>query len=217
MEAVTTQLSISQVVLIPGESARDESWALFEAKVQKRQDLEQILAELQRCLEDQSSHLPSCDEMFRYDVNRALHEDLKPLQDALRERSMSICSVSTKQVEKHGNALAKALFRFFRVSVVVSRLQLRSVAQVRSLLVRSVPAVPLPLSLSLGKQSLTTGRKPCFVFSLFSSRLFTLFKATLGLYEVVCVSMLSHMRRSYRRCVFTVTVVGMAVFDFCRH
>lgn len=88
----------------------------------KRQHLEAFLAEVRRRLEDHSSLLHSFRNMFRYDVNEALHDYLSPVFDALQERTVAFHSVSTSQVEPQGEMLSRSsslIVSLFCTSIVV--------------------------------------------------------------------------------------------------
>lgn len=89
MEAANCQLSISQPAFIAAESISDDSSALVDPNTQKRQELEDILSTVWCRLDDHPSLLRSSHEMFRHDVNRALHDHLRPLLDAVCERTVA--------------------------------------------------------------------------------------------------------------------------------
>lgn len=55
------------------------------------------MVELQRFVYDYSSLLHFSHEMFCYDVNRALHDYLQPVFDAVSERTVALCSASTSR------------------------------------------------------------------------------------------------------------------------
>lgn len=84
------------------ESEVDQNRVLVEAEAQKRQNLEETLAEARSCLGDHSSFLRSSPKMIRYDVSRAFHYYLRRMFDAVHEPTAAFCSVSSSQVETNG-------------------------------------------------------------------------------------------------------------------
>lgn len=75
------------------ESACNESWALGDAESLKHQDLEEILAEVQRCLKDHSSLLHSFYEMICCDV-LILHQSASLIVLYLDRRLSSSAALS---------------------------------------------------------------------------------------------------------------------------
>lgn len=69
------------------------------------QDLEALLAELQRLLYGHSSLLSASHDIFRYKINQALHDYVRPRFDAVCKHTIDFCSASTNQVETHGVTL----------------------------------------------------------------------------------------------------------------
>lgn len=70
MEAVSCQLSTSLMACITAESAHDANQALVDTRGQKHPDLEKILAEAGRLLDDHSPIICSASGLFCYDVDR---------------------------------------------------------------------------------------------------------------------------------------------------
>lgn len=71
LEVVTRQLSTFQAVFIASEAECDHYPVRIDAKAQRCQDLEELLAEMWRRLDDHWNFLHFSHEMFRYDVKRA--------------------------------------------------------------------------------------------------------------------------------------------------
>lgn len=119
LEAVNHLSSFSQTAFISSESARDKSKAIFDAEGQKCQDLEDILTEVWRCLDNHSTLLHSAHEMFCQDVDWIWHDQLRPLFDAAGKGVVAFRSVSTCQVETHDETLHQS------ASSIVSYFDLR--------------------------------------------------------------------------------------------
>lgn len=64
LEVFIRQISLSQVAYIPGKSARDDILVQFDAGVQERQHLEDILPGARRCVDDHSSFFQSPHGIF---------------------------------------------------------------------------------------------------------------------------------------------------------
>lgn len=76
---------------------------------------------MQRRLDDHSSLLRSSYQMFRYDLNPALHDYLRLFFHAVHNRSVAFYSAKTSQVEKHGKSLLQsALYIVFYLGCRVS-------------------------------------------------------------------------------------------------
>lgn len=116
LEAINRQLSASQAVFTVVESSRDQSRAFFDAEAQKLQNLEAILDEVQSRLDDHSSLLRFSQKILCYDVNRVLHEYLRPLFDVVPKRTAAFRSVPSSPVETHGKTLRQ------RASSIISSL-----------------------------------------------------------------------------------------------
>lgn len=101
-EVVSRQLATSRSVVIAVEAECDQKFALIDVEVQKRQNVGALLAEVQHCLDDHSTLLPSSCEIFRHGVSRALHKYLQPAFGAVHKRTEVFCSVSTSHVEWPG-------------------------------------------------------------------------------------------------------------------
>lgn len=83
LEAVNRQFLPYQPSCSVMECEHDQSLALVETEVRKRNSLEAELAEGQSRLDDQTSLVHSSYDMFRYDLNQAQHDCLHPLLDAV--------------------------------------------------------------------------------------------------------------------------------------
>lgn len=80
---------------------------------------------------DHSFSLHSSHEMFRYIVNQALHDWLRPLLDDVHENALTFRSASTIHVETHGerlrqNASSIVLYLHCRLSFSAGVSNLRS-------------------------------------------------------------------------------------------
>lgn len=89
LEAGKRQMSISHATFIAGEAKGDQNPALVDAQAQKIQVLRVIQPEVQRCLDDHSSFFRSSHGLFRYGINRNLHDYLRPLLDAACEHTVA--------------------------------------------------------------------------------------------------------------------------------
>lgn len=129
LEVVNRHLSLSQSGFIEAQSVRDEVRALDDAKEQKSQYLQYILAEVQLRPDDHLSLLRLSREIICYDFDWALHDYFRPLFDGARERTVAFRSASTRQVETHGETLRQSassivsfLDRFLSSSAAISNL-----------------------------------------------------------------------------------------------
>lgn len=162
LEAVNNQLSTSQAVVIVAEAECDHHCALIGAETHKRQDLEALLAEMHRRLDDHSSVLLVSHEMLHFDVNKAFHAYLWPLFDATSKPTVSRRTTSTTQVQTHGKKFRQ------RTSSIVSYLNLLLSSSVAVSNFGSTTSNPVghvvyfPRSLSLSKSSLNIYSKPLF-------------------------------------------------------
>lgn len=109
IEVAYRQLTTSPLAAAAAEDKRDQNRALADAEAQKCQDLEALLAEVWRRIDDRSSLLWSSQCMLRHDVNWALNEYLRPNFDAEREHVVAFRSASLSQGETHDETLRQSV------------------------------------------------------------------------------------------------------------
>lgn len=68
--------------------------ALIDGKAQSSQDLDELLAQVLRFVDGHSSLLLYSNDLFCYEVNRALQQYLPPIFDGVIGRTVAFCSAS---------------------------------------------------------------------------------------------------------------------------
>lgn len=107
MEVPSRQFSNSQARFIAAEANTNQSRDLVDAKAQKYQDSEAIMAEVKRYIYDHSSLFHSPRDMFPYKVNWDFHNYLRPLFDSVCKSTVDFLFASTTQVEMLGGTFCQ--------------------------------------------------------------------------------------------------------------
>lgn len=108
LEAAIRRLSALQAAFIAAEAGPGQKRALVETEAQKRRYLIEVMAEVWWCLDHHLSLLLSSHEMVRSDITPAFLDYLWPVFEAVRNRTVAFCSLRTRQVENHGEALRQS-------------------------------------------------------------------------------------------------------------
>lgn len=95
LEGVNLQLSACQVAFSVVESQRDQACTLASTELQKRHNVGGVLTEVRGRRDDHSYLVCSCHELFRFNVDQALHNYLRHMFDTARDCTDTFCAMSS--------------------------------------------------------------------------------------------------------------------------